>query len=193
MGEHDGHNEQEAFLALLGGDYGRVDPEAVNALYAELRAIAGVYFRDQSAGHTLQPTALVNEAVAKMIRSQDSTLESREHFVGIAAKAMRHILIDHARKKRADKRGGDAARVTLSGEMLADAGAAFDALDVDEALRKLAAIDERQARVVELRFFAGLSYEQVGEIIGVSKRTVEVDWRLARAWLRRELGSETSD
>lgn len=190
MEDQDQQSEQRAFLALLGREdgLGRVSSNDVTTLYTELRSIAQVCFRDQHSDHTLQPTALVNEALAKMIRSSSSQLESREHFIGIAAKAMRHILIDHARKKRADKRGGDAARITLSGAMIAETAAAYDALDLDEALQKLAEIDERQAKVVELRFFAGLAYEQIGEVIGVSKRTVEIDWRLARAWLRRELG-----
>lgn len=191
--EHDAESTDQAFLALLGaeGKLGRIDSNDVSALYAELRAIAAVYFRDQAPGHTLQPTALVHEALANMIRSQSNGVASREHFLGIAAKAMRRILIDHARRKRADKRGGDAARITLSGEMLADDGGAYDALDLDDALRKLEAVDGRQARVVELRFFGGLGYEQIAEVVGVSKRTVEIDWRMAKAWLRRELGSGT--
>jgi RNA polymerase sigma-70 factor (ECF subfamily) len=158
------------------------------AVYAELRAIAGAYFREQRAEHTLQPTALVNEAFVRMIGSNTSALESRAHFLALAAKAMRHILIDHARRKRADKRGGGLDRVTLSGVLSSSGEQPYDAIDLDEALEKLAGIDERQARVVELRFFAGLKVAEVASMLGVSDRTVELDWRMARAWLRRELG-----
>lgn len=156
-------------------------------LYRDLRAIAGSYFQGGGAAHTLQPTALVHDAFVRLIGSHGQDWESRAHFVAVAAKAMRQILIDHTRAKRAAKRGGGAARVTLTGAALDDADQAFDALDLDEALRRLAAIEERQARIVEMRFFAGMSVREIALVLGVSERTVELDWRLARAWLRREL------
>ncbi len=168
-------------------DLSSLSPEQALAIYKELRAIADVCFRGQSQGHTLQPTALVNEAIAKMIRSDSTQWESKSHFLGIAAKAMRHILIDHARKKRTSKRGGEFDRVTLSGVMIANTTDEFDALDVDEALLKLELVDQRQAKIVELRFFGGLNTTQIAEVLSVSPRTVELDWRFARAWLRREL------
>jgi RNA polymerase sigma factor (TIGR02999 family) len=168
-------------------DLSSLTPEQALAIYKELRAIADVCFRGQSQGHTLQPTALVNEALAKMIRSDSNQWESKSHFLGVAAKAMRHILIDHARKKRTNKRGGEFGRVTLSGVMISNTREDFDALDVDEALVKLERVDKRQARIVELRFFGGLNTTQIAEVLSVSPRTVELDWRFARAWLRREL------
>ncbi len=168
-------------------DLSSLSPEQALAIYKELRAIADVCFRGQSQGHTLQPTALVNEALAKMIRSDSKQWESKSHFLGVAAKAMRHILIDHARKKRTSKRGGEFDRVTLSGVMISNKTDGFDALDVDEALLKLERVDQRQAKIVELRFFGGLNTTQIAEVLSVSPRTVELDWRFARAWLRREL------
>ncbi|MDF1869001.1 MAG: sigma-70 family RNA polymerase sigma factor [Phycisphaerales bacterium] len=168
-------------------DLSSLTPAQAISIYKELRAIADVCFRGQSQGHTLQPTALVNETLAKMIRSDSKQWESKSHFLGVAAKAMRHILIDHARKKRTSKRGGDFSRVTLSGVMISNTPEGFDALDVDEALLKLERVDKRQAKIVELRFFGGLNTMQIAEVLGVSPRTVELDWRFARAWLRREL------
>tara|TARA_R110000744_G_scaffold83269_1_gene163387 strand:- start:4315 stop:4893 length:579 start_codon:yes stop_codon:yes gene_type:complete len=168
-------------------DLSSLTPDQSIAIYKELRAIADVCFRGQSQGHTLQPTALVNEALAKMIRSDSTQWESKSHFLGVAAKAMRHILIDHARMKRTTKRGGEFDRVTLSGVMISNTSNGFDALDVDEALSKLEQVDKRQAKIVELRFFGGLNTTQIAEVLSVSPRTVELDWRFARAWLRREL------
>lgn len=180
---------QNNFLGLMrdNGDLTHLTQEQSLVIYNELRAIADVCFRGQNPGHTLQPTALVNEAVAKMIRSETNQWESKSHFLGVAAKAMRHILIDHARMKRTEKRGGMFGRVTLSGIMAADTSEEFDALDVNDALLKLEGIDQRQAKIVELRFFGGLNTSQIAEVLGVSPRTIELDWRFARAWLRREL------
>lgn len=180
---------QNNFLGLMrdNGELSHLTQEQSLVIYNELRAIADVCFRGQNPGHTLQPTALVNEAVAKMIRSETNQWESKSHFLGVAAKAMRHILIDHARKKRTEKRGGVFGRVTLSGIMATDTSEEFDALDVNDALLKLEGIDQRQAKIVELRFFGGLNTSQIAEVLGVSPRTIELDWRFARAWLRREL------
>ncbi len=174
-------------------DLSSLTPDQALAIYKELRAIAEVCFRGQNQGHTLQPTALVNEALAKMIRSDSKQWESKSHFLGVAAKAMRHILIDHARKKRTSKRGGEFGRVTLSGVMISNSQEGFDALDVDEALIKLERVDQRQARIVELRFFGGLYTMQIADVLGISPRTVELDWRFARAWLRRELIGDTDE
>lgn len=185
----DVNDNHDAFLGLIKNDIALSDLNEADAtaIYKELRLLADMCFRSQAAGHTLQPTALVNEAVANMIRSDSKQWESKSHFLGTAAKAMRHILIDHARKKRAQKRGGDLKRVTLSGAVITNTKTEYDALDIDEALVKLDKVDPRQARVVELKFFGGLSTFQISEVLGVSPRTVELDWRFARAWLRREL------
>lgn len=166
------------------------DAALLEAVYGELRAIASAYFRALAPGNTMQPTALVHEAYLKIMGSSGNSAESRAHFIALAATAMRQIIIDHARRQRALKRGGDASTVTLSGIALESGVPDPDAVDVHEALNRLARIDERQARVVELRFFAGLNVAETALVLGVSDRTVEFDWRLARAWLRRELGEQ---
>ncbi|MEQ9616530.1 MAG: ECF-type sigma factor [Phycisphaerales bacterium] len=188
-------SKSQQFAALaeeVSAGHADADGRLLQAVYGELRAIAGSYFRNQNANHTLEPTALVHEAFLKLVGAESTSWEGRAHFIAVAAKAMRQILIDHARQKRTAKRGGDAARVTLTGIGLSDSRDEFDALDIDEALTRLATVDERQARVVEFRFFAGLGVKETALVLGVSERTVEVDWRLARAWLRRELRSEAS-
>jgi RNA polymerase sigma factor (TIGR02999 family) len=155
--------------------------------YDDLRRLADGYLRNERAGHTLQPTALVHEAWLRLFEGSDLQDLDRAHFLGIAAVAMRRILVEHARARHAAKRGSDAARVTLSSAVLFQVGPDVDVLALDEALARLAALDARQARVVELRFFGGLSMDEVAELVGVSKRAVESDWTLARAWLHREL------
>lgn len=168
------------------------DAEAADALlrvlYDELRAAAGRCFRDQPAGHTLQPTALVSEAYLKLIDGQERTWADRAHFMAVAARAMRQILIDHARAKAALKRGGGGRRVPIEATPGVEGPSTLDVLALDEALVQLGTLDPRQAQVVELRFFGGLSVAEVAAALGVSTRTVELDWRMARAWLSRALG-----
>lgn len=154
--------------------------------YQELRAIADHLLHEPSAGQTLQPTALVHEAFMRLAR-QDGTWANEEHFRAVAAKAMRQILTDHARRRHAAKRGGGWQRVTLSDCEKLDPQCDVDLVDLDEALIRLHELDERQARLVELRFFGGMDTEQTARALGVSRRTVELDWRMARAWLMREL------
>ena len=169
------------------GDHSGGAPGFAEA-YAELRALAGAHFRRQPGAHTLQPTALVNEVYLRLASSRDGAPEDRGHLLALASRAMRQVLIDHARQKRADKRGGAhaGARVTLSD---IDSGAgAWDVIELHEALERLEQLDARQARIVELRFFGGLTVGQVGELLGVSERTVYLDWQMARAWLWGELG-----
>ncbi|MEM1185983.1 MAG: ECF-type sigma factor [Planctomycetota bacterium] len=158
-------------------------------LYEELRALAASYFTSRRRDHTLQPTAVVNEAYVRLVGNSQLEARDRAHFFNIAAKAMRHVLADHARRRRAEKRGGDAARVTLAGLDVEEPDRAFDASNVHEALDELAAIDERRARVVELRFFGGLTIEQIAESLGVTTRTIDKDWRFAKAWLRDRLNT----
>jgi RNA polymerase sigma factor (TIGR02999 family) len=163
-------------------------------LYGELRALAGDFLRRERSDHTLQPTALVHEAWIRLSAEAGSPWDNRARFFAIAAQAMRRILIDHARRKQADKRGGGAQRITLVTDITPPLDSAdVDLLALDEALDRLAALDERQARVVELRFFAGLTVDEVAEALDVSARTVAGDWRLARAWLSRELGVDGDD
>ena len=159
-------------------------------VYDELRRLARSFMAREQSGHTLQPTALVHEAYLKLVDQTRTSFRGRTHFLAIGAQVMRRLLIDHARKRGAAKRGLGWRRVTLGpgGETPgAEALGVDDLLSLDAALDRLADLDERQARIVTLRFFGGLSVEEVAEAVGVSVRTVESDWRHARAWLRVEL------
>ena len=181
---------EELTIALRGlGPAGETPrPEVLEALVAELRALAKGYLGGRRADHTLQPTALVNEAFLKLFGSPAlEALRDREHFLALSARVMRQILVDHARRRAADKRGGDLARVTLHDGPGARAATDEEVLDVDAALAELAALDQRQSRLVELRFFAGLEMEEVAEALGCSLSTAEREWRAARAWLGRRM------
>jgi len=159
-------------------------------VYDELRRLAGSFMAREQAGHTLQPTALVHEAYLRLVDQTRTGFKGRTHFLAVGAKVMRRLLIDHARKRGAAKRGLGWRRVTLGPTCeasRAEALSAEDLLSLDAALDRLAELDEREAQVVTLRFFGGLNMDEVAEAVGVSKRTVESDWRHARAWLRVEL------
>jgi RNA polymerase sigma factor (TIGR02999 family) len=156
-------------------------------VYAELRRIAGRYIGRERPGQTLQATALVNEAYLRLAKDAHLSFQNRAHLLGIAARAMREILVERARARGALKRGGKDARVTLDESMLGDTNRQVDVLAVHLALEKLAALDEQQARIVELRFFGGLTVEETGEVLGVSAATVKRGWAMARAWLFREV------
>jgi RNA polymerase sigma factor (TIGR02999 family) len=168
------------------GDKGAAD-KLLPLVYDEFRALARHYLAQERANHTLQPTALVHEAYMKLVDQTRVDWQGRSHFFAVAAQAMRRILVDHARSRQRDKRGGGRARVVLDEAVALSPQKDEDVLALDEALERLAAVDPRQAKVVELRFFGGLSVEEVAEALGVSKRTVEGDWTFARAWLSREL------
>ena len=157
--------------------------------YEELRALAASLFARQPASHTLQPTALVHEAYLKLVDQTAVAWNDRSHFFRVAAKAMRQILVDHARARGAKKRGGEHQRISLDG--LNDGGMQLDLMALDEALESLANLDQRAAAVVELRFFAGLGVEEVSQALGVSPRTIEMDWRMAKAWLSKALADST--
>lgn len=171
---------------LTAGD-ARALPALVSALQADLRALAAAHLARERRDHTLQPTALVNEAYLRLVDQREQGWEGRRHFLAIASTAMRRVLLEHARARLAEKRGGGAARVELFEveSALEEAPEALVALD--DALRQLASIDPVNARIVELRFFGGLSVEEVAAIEGVSTRTVERGWRAARAWLRDKI------
>src|SRR5438045_8172097 len=162
-------------------------------VYAELHRLAKNYLRRERPGHTLQPTALVNEAYLKLIDQKSARWQNRAQFYGVAAQLMRRILVDHARQHQAAKRGGsDQQRlsITSAGQLGAKQLAnepAVDLLALHEALNELAEIDPQQSRIVELKFFGGLSIEETAEVLGVGHATVERDWKMARAWLRRKL------
>lgn len=163
--------------------------QLVPLIYAELHAIAERQMRRERADHTLQPTALVHEAFLRLVGNETSW-QNRQHFLGVAAQAMRRILVDHARRQKARKRGGGADKIELDEQLIAVGGEAGEGLDLealDEALTRLAEFDARQARIVELRFFAGLDVEETAAVVGVSPATVKRDWQFAKAWLKREL------
>jgi RNA polymerase sigma factor (TIGR02999 family) len=171
--------------------WGRGDQSALDELtplvYNELRNVADAYLRRERPDHTLQATALVNEAYLRLISQKEGRWQGRKHFYGIAARLMRQVLVEHARKHKAEKRGGGRVAVTLDHfEGVAD-NPEVDILAVHEALQRLARFDEQQARIVELRFFGGLSIEETAETLGVGHATVEREWAMARAWLRNEL------
>src|SRR5438270_6109890 len=177
---------------LYLGQLGQGDESAAERLmpivYHELKSLADSYFRGQPSDHTLQPTALVNEAFMRLIDQTGMQWKDRRHFLAVAATAMRQILTDHARRVQADKRGGGWRQVGLEGVHVdgADDQQVLDVLALDDALQKLAQLDPRRHRIVELRFFAGLTMEQIAEELGVSLATVELDWRATRAWLSVE-------
>lgn len=167
-------------------------PEALDKLlplvYTELHRQAASFLRRERAGHTLQTTALINEAYLKLIDRRDVNWQSRTHFFAVAAQAMRRILVDYARAKHREKRGGDNVKLSLDDATLVAAKEkGVDLIALDEALNKLAKFDKQQARVVELRYFSGLSLEETAEALHVSRATVARDWEAARAWLHREL------
>ena len=171
---------------VAGGDTAATD-QLLELVYEQLRATAGRYFRAQSADHTLQPTALVHEAYLKLIGNPDKDWDGRAHFCAVAATAMRHILSNHARGKRAEKRGGTREREPLTQIESPSGSAAIDLLVLDEVLGRLAAVDERGSRIVELRYFGGLTNEEIAEVIDASLSTVERTWRRCKAWIKAEL------
>ncbi len=163
----------------------------INAsIYKELRKIAAAKMRLERGNHTLQPTALVHEAYVRLAEQPESAWRDRSRILGLAASAMRHILVDHARAHSAGKRGAGAVQVTLDDGLAASNSALADVLAVDEALTRLARLDARQARVLELHFFAGLTFDEIAAEAGVSTRTVKSDWAIARAWLHRQLSAK---
>ena len=161
--------------------------ELTSRVYDELRQLAAAQLARERKGHTLQPTALANEAYLRMVDVVERGFDSRAHFFGIAARAMRQVLVDHARTRDAKKRGGDHHRVTMSALAGLGVETPVDVLDLDEALEELARLDERRARILELRYFAGLNRAEVAAALGVSETTVQDDWFLARAWLKTRL------
>ncbi|HEY0404844.1 MAG TPA: sigma-70 family RNA polymerase sigma factor [Pyrinomonadaceae bacterium] len=160
-------------------------------VYHELRRLADHYLRQERPDHTLQPTALVHEAYLKLIDQRRVDWQNRAHFFGVAAQLMRRILVDHARRHRASKRGGFQQKLTLDEAADYSQPRDVDLIALDDALNALAQLDARQSRIVELRFFGGLTIEETAEALSVSTATVKVDWNMAKAWLRREIGRES--
>ncbi|HKP14147.1 MAG TPA: sigma-70 family RNA polymerase sigma factor [Blastocatellia bacterium] len=176
----------ERLIAWGGGEAAALD-DVMQAVYQELRRMADYYLRLERPDHTLQPTALVHEAYLRLVDQRKVSWQNRAHFFGVAAQMMRRILVDHARTKQRDKRGGAARKLSLDEVMNLSEGRAADLVALDEALKALAEIDARKSQVVELRFFGGLSVEDTAEVLDVSPQTVLRDWKLAKAWLYQEM------
>lgn len=189
-------SEDPSAVTGLLKEWRRGDPGAADRLlplvYKELRAIAASHLHRERPGHTLQATALVHEAYLRMVGSGSLDWESRTQFFGFAARLIRNILVDHARGRGRAKRGSGQVLVCLEDVMAAPGQHGFELLALDDALTKLGERDERQSRIIELRFFSGLSIEETALVMDVSISTVKADWRLARAWLFRELRGETT-
>jgi RNA polymerase sigma factor (TIGR02999 family) len=176
-------------IAWRSGD-GSALERLVPAVERELRRLAGHYMRREREGHTLQTTALINEVYLRLVAGPGVEWEGRAHFYGIAAKIMRDVLVEYARARQRLKRGGGAVQVSLSeGAFLTDEKSA-ELVALHEALNRLAALDPRKSRVVEMRYFGGLSVEEIAEVLDVSVATVRRDWSMARSWLRKEVGGE---
>ena len=169
------------------------DSDALNRLmplvYNELRRMARFEMHREREGHTLQHTALVHEAYLQLV-NMDVSWNDRAHFYAVAARAMRHILVDHARKRKTDKRGGELAKVTFDEAVAASPETPVDLLDLDRTLERLTALDARKGEVIELYYFGGLNREEIAEVIGVAPITIDRELRVARAWMNRELGSQ---
>ena len=173
-------------------DWGKGDQAALEKLmplvYSELRRLASNYLRRERAEHTLQPKALVNEAYLKLVHQKNAKWQNRAHFFGISAQLMRRILVDHARQHQAVKRGGSGQkRISITSVEKFAKQPEVDLLALNEALDELAKMDPQQSRIVEMKFFGGLSIEEIAEVLSIGHATVERDWKLARAWLRRQL------
>ncbi|MEM9065389.1 MAG: sigma-70 family RNA polymerase sigma factor [Planctomycetota bacterium] len=187
-----GENEVTQLLQLVQqGDDG-ASAELLPIVYEQLRLVAGRLFQAERADHTLQPTALVHEAYVKLVGGVTDEWRGREHFCAVAARAMRQILVDHARARKAEKRDPGGQRVPLTMVNPPSGGEAIDPIVLDECLERLSGMDERGCRVVELRFFGGLTNEQVARVLDISLPTVERDWRRCRAWLETRLSERAT-
>jgi len=179
----------ELLRAWSNGDDGALE-QLMPLVEAELRRLARGYMARERPDHTLQTTALVNEAFVRLTGARQVRWQDRGHFLGLSARLMRRVLVDYARRRGFHKRGGDAQRVTLQDDLVRTSDPAFDVVALDRALEALAKFDMRKSRIVELRFFGGLSVEETADVLQVSTDTVKRDWRLAKLWLLRELEGE---
>ncbi|MGB8510502.1 MAG: sigma-70 family RNA polymerase sigma factor [Pyrinomonadaceae bacterium] len=191
MGEELQHEVTLILHDWSGGD-ARAAERLMPFVYDELRRLARTFLARERGGHTLQPTALVNEAYLRLVDQRSVNWQNRAHFYGIAASMMRRVLIDHARAHATDKRGGGAVRLSVEDVQIPVEQRAAGLLALDEALERLSQFNERGCRIVEMRFFAGLSDEEIAEVLNVSTRTVLRDWKTARLWLYRELAQNPS-
>ena len=186
-------NEVTQLLVAWGnGDQSALD-QLMPLVYSELHRLAHRYIKKERPGHTLQTSALLNEAFLRLVDQRNVTWQSRAHFFAIAAQMMRRILVDYARSRRYAKRGGDAQQVSLDENLVIASRLSTDVVQLHDALNELALIDERKSKVVELKFFGGLSIEETAEVLGTSEGTVMRDWTLAKAWLRLAMGRTNPD
>lgn len=176
----------QLLLEMSGGNRTAVD-ELLPLVYREMKRIAGGQLRNERPGHTLQATALVHEAYMKLVDQREVSWQNRAHFLGVATQVMRRILMDYAKSRQRDKRGGGVRPVSLDEALVVSEDRASDLIVIDEALTRLEQLDPRQAKVVELRFFGGLSVEETAAAMEISTPTVKREWAMARAWLHREL------
>ena len=175
-------------LRLMSKGDSAAEARLLGLLYGELRRLAAGCLRGERSDHTLQPTALVNEAYLRLLGQRGKDWQNRGHFMAVAAQVMRRVLVDHARARNSQKRAGQAGKVSLEeGVIVANDCWADDFIDLDAALQKLATLDPRQAQIIELRFFAGMTEAEIADVLGVSERTVKRDWNTGRAWLYGEL------
>jgi RNA polymerase sigma factor (TIGR02999 family) len=185
-------NLTQLLKSAQAGDKRALD-ELFPLVYDELRRVADRQLRGERAGHTLQPTALVHEAYLRLIEQHSVDWRNRAHFFGLAAEMMRRILVNYALKRQAAKRGGHVTRLALDDAVSFAEQREVDLVLLDEALRRLAVIDPQQSRIVELRFFGGLTIEEVAEALGISDSTVKREWRVARAWLYQQISGASPD
>lgn len=185
---------ESSFMGLLarfaGGDRDAQN-KLISLVYPELRRIATAQMRRERPGHTLQPTALVNEAFLRLVDQPLTSWNSRAHFLALAARLMRRILVDHARRHRTAKRGGTARQITLTEPLASAENPVIDVLLVHDLLQQLGALDYRQAEIVELHFFGGMSFEEIALVLNITARTVKRDWSMARAWLHSHLSEHS--
>ena len=185
------HDVTQLLVAWSNGDEAARD-QLIPLVYEELHRLAHRHMHRERPGHTLQTSALVNEAFVRLVDQRSVHWQNRSHFFGIAAQMMRRVLVDYARSRQAEKRGGDAVQVTLHDELIVSDEKNDEVVALDDALTGLASLDQRKCQIVELRFFAGLSIEETAEVLGVSPGTVMREWTLAKAWLRKEIKSSTN-
>jgi RNA polymerase sigma factor (TIGR02999 family) len=180
------HDVTQLLVAWSNGDEAARD-QLIPLVYEELHRLAHHYMNRERPGHTLQTSALVNEAFVRLVDQRDVHWQNRAHFFGIAAQMMRRVLVDYARSRQYQKRGGDAVQVSLNEELIVSNEQTAEVVALDDALKSLATFDQRKCQIVELRFFAGLSIEEAAQVLGISPGTVMRDWTLAKAWLRKEI------
>ena len=187
-------NEQATRMLI---DWSNGNREAAAGLmplvYDELRRLARNYLQRERPDHTLQATGLVHEAYLRLVDQRTTTWQNRAHFFGVAAQLMRRILVDHARRHRTDKRGGEWTKVQFDEALAPSVSRSLDVIALDDALQDLAKLNPQHSQIVELRFFGGMNTEEVAEVLDVSPRTVQREWRMARAWLRRQISTDESD